>query len=248
MKQQVGGLTFNSDFDSGNLGKVELIDGSENEFLCNVRRDCEGTPHANTNSSWFYFEVSGGRYGQSVVFHMKTLNVQAKLYSFDMRPVVKKGRNGKWKRISQKPQTHVTSTQQFIISWSHTFDDEPVRFAFTYPYPYKDLCRNITNWEQRARSIKKITFEKSVIATTLEGRNLDALHITSSKGRESEKRIVFLTARVHAGETPASHILHGFINSLFDTDNVQASYLLDNFVFKVCYFSVFFFFCNLTIF
>jgi murein tripeptide amidase MpaA len=47
-----------------------------------------------------------------------------------------------------------------------------------------------------------------------------------------EKQVVFLTARVHPGETPGSHICVGAINFLLSSDP-RAVALRDVFVFKI---------------
>jgi murein tripeptide amidase MpaA len=43
---------------------------------------------------------------------------------------------------------------------------------------------------------------------------------------------VFITARVHCGEIPASYFLQGMIDFLME-DEIQSQVLLDNFVFKI---------------
>lgn len=44
---------------------------------------------------------------------------------------------------------------------------------------------------------------------------------------------MFLTSRVHPGETPASFVLNGILNFLTNESNEQAKILMENFVFKV---------------
>jgi murein tripeptide amidase MpaA len=48
-----------------------------------------------------------------------------------------------------------------------------------------------------------------------------------------DKKIVFVTSRVHPGETGASHMFNGFLDLLMDQDNPQSRGLLKNFVFKI---------------
>jgi murein tripeptide amidase MpaA len=42
---------------------------------------------------------------------------------------------------------------------------------------------------------------------------------------------VFISARVHPGELPASHVFNGLLRMLTDRENAQAKILRDNFVF-----------------
>lgn len=47
------------------------------------------------------------------------------------------------------------------------------------------------------------------------------------------KPVVFLSARVHPGEVPSSHVLNGLINFILDENNSQAKSLRENFMFKI---------------
>jgi murein tripeptide amidase MpaA len=47
-----------------------------------------------------------------------------------------------------------------------------------------------------------------------------------------DKPVVFISARVHPGETPASHTCNGFLRFLFG-DDPRAILLRDEFVFKI---------------
>jgi murein tripeptide amidase MpaA len=47
------------------------------------------------------------------------------------------------------------------------------------------------------------------------------------------KRVVFISARVHPGEVPSSHIMHGILAYLSNTSDPQVMDLLHSFVFKI---------------
>jgi hypothetical protein len=53
------------------------------------------------------------------------------------------------------------------------------------------------------------------------------------KFKSSKKRVVFLTARVHPGETPASHCLNGSLTLLTHPTDQRAIALRRHFVFKI---------------
>lgn len=78
-----------------------------------TRPDCEGTPYENTNRTWYYFSVKGGRPSHVLRFNVMNLNRQAKLYSQGMHPVVKIGASGKWERTKDRPSYRVSNGSAF---------------------------------------------------------------------------------------------------------------------------------------
>ena len=47
------------------------------------------------------------------------------------------------------------------------------------------------------------------------------------------KPVIFLTCRVHCGETPGQFMLQGILDKLADFDDEQTKVLLKNYVFKI---------------
>ena len=45
--------------------------------------------------------------------------------------------------------------------------------------------------------------------------------------------MIFISARVHPGEVPASHVLNGILDFISDATNMQAYVLLDTYVIKI---------------
>ena len=50
---------------------------------------------------------------------------------------------------------------------------------------------------------------------------------------QKSKLVVFLSARVHPGETPASHAMNGILNFLLNKRDIRAEVLRKHFVFKL---------------
>lgn len=48
-----------------------------------------------------------------------------------------------------------------------------------------------------------------------------------------DKPTIFLSSRVHPGETPASFVLNGIFNFLTDEKNIQSKVLREKFCFKI---------------
>ena len=82
---------FFSNFDSGNLGKVErvTVDGTnDEEFQLWLKPDCSGTQfQAGNTGTWFYFGMTGGKPGAWIKFNIMNLGRQVTLFNQGMRPV-----------------------------------------------------------------------------------------------------------------------------------------------------------------
>ncbi|XP_063701182.1 cytosolic carboxypeptidase-like protein 5 [Culicoides brevitarsis] len=160
-----GGFEFDAAFDSGNLGKVELSkvynEGTEKtapdnvidiEFNLWTKPDCAGTPYENSNRTWFFFSITGGRPYQVVKINIMNLNKQAKLFSQGMHPVIRVGPNGKWERIKEKPAYFMTN-DSFILTFLHKNSDKPdavkIYYAFTFPYTYTEQQDQLAIYDER---------------------------------------------------------------------------------------------------
>lgn len=130
-------LKFTSDFDSGNMNKVEQV--SEFEYNIWVANDCQGTVSETTSSTWFYFQVEGVSYEQKYIFTIKNINLQYKIIKEGLLPVYKAlpTMKDKWKRI-EGPLFGVENSDppKMQISFSHFFveGDKQILFAYTFPW------------------------------------------------------------------------------------------------------------------
>lgn len=153
---QLGGLTFDSAFDSGNAARIEAVDGTENEFALWTRRDCEGTPHENGCKTWFSFSVRGAAAGTTLAFRVHNMNSQGALYRQDMRPVYRAlpstpewarlatgaqhwgGKNSDKYREMRENRGYAPSDDEFVIRFEHTVEEhtaaDTLYFAFCFPY------------------------------------------------------------------------------------------------------------------
>ncbi|CAF5190621.1 unnamed protein product, partial [Rotaria sp. Silwood1] len=60
----------------------------------------------------------------------------------------------------------------------------------------------------------------------------DASTITKRPYQFRNKRIFFLSSRVHPGETPAAFVFLGFLDFILKTDDPRARLLRDSYIFK----------------
>ncbi|CAO1366248.1 unnamed protein product [Diamesa serratosioi] len=273
---ECGGYTFNSNFDSGNLGRVELVrsptpipstNTNSKEKLVDVefnlwtRPDCYGTPFENQNRTWFYFSIRGGEKNQLIKFNVLNLNKQAKLFSQGMYPVIKHGNNGKWDRVKDKPVFYLTD-ESFVLSFFHrtleNIDDNLTYYAFTYPFTYTEQQDNLELYDRRyAKNEVKddVYYYRELLINSYEDRRVDLVTITNFHGIEEkredrmknlfpdqtklrchsfrDKKVIFVSSRVHPGETPASFVLNGFLNLLLDRKSQVGNLLRRMYVFKI---------------
>ncbi|XP_029640664.1 cytosolic carboxypeptidase-like protein 5 isoform X2 [Octopus sinensis] len=190
MEVSVGGLLFKSNFDSGNLAKVERVykdDTKDSSSVSNnvnrnaelqpdleynvwTRPDCSNTIYENGNRSWFYFGIEGGLPGQMIKINIMNMNRQGKLYSQGYCPVIYTvpGSN-KWERLQEKP-VFDTIDGQFILSFCYRFTEikgATTYFAFAYPHSYIECQNNINELEERYSYCKNISSVENIAEDTV---------------------------------------------------------------------------------
>uniref|UniRef100_A0A336LX69 CSON004345 protein n=1 Tax=Culicoides sonorensis TaxID=179676 RepID=A0A336LX69_CULSO len=195
------GFEFDADFDSGNLGKVELSKvynevvektSPDNvidiEFNLWTKPDCAGTPYENSNRTWFFFSVSGGRPYEVAKFNIMNLNKQAKLFSQGMHPVIRIGPKGKWERIREKPAYFMTN-DSFMLTFLHKNNDKPestkVYYAFTFPYTYTEQQDQLAIYDERYgkdnKDVDRIIIEINAVNTKKNGSSNQTSQCTGKK-------------------------------------------------------------------
>lgn len=137
--------------------------------------DCFGTPFENSNRTWFYFSIQriGGEKNQTIKLNILNLNKQSKLFTQGkstiltylyrikylkiflkgMNIVIKRGSNGKWERMKEKPTFYITD-ENFILTFFHrTFDkdieDNLTFYAFTFPFTYTEQLELLSSYDKK---------------------------------------------------------------------------------------------------
>ncbi|CAK9795253.1 Cytosolic carboxypeptidase-like protein 5 [Anthophora quadrimaculata] len=151
----------------------------------------------------------------------------------------------------------------FTLSFTYVTPENPkamTYFAFTYPFSYNDLQNYLRRIEARVSkrtvtSTDDVYYHRECAIKSLEGRRMDLITISSfhniSTEREDrlnnmfpekneerpfkfwDKKVIFISARVHPGETPSSFVFNGFLNFLVNREDQIAANLRRLYVFKL---------------
>ncbi|XP_011867871.1 PREDICTED: cytosolic carboxypeptidase 1-like isoform X4 [Vollenhovia emeryi] len=235
-------LQFESRFESGNLRKAIQIGPREYDLIL--------TPDVNSGSrhQWFYFEVSSMEANAPYTFNIINCEKTNSQFNFGMKPILfsvieaQCGRPG-WVRTgvdicyyrncyqrTTRGKTYFTTS--FTVTFPHAYD--VCYLAYHFPYTYSRLMTNIWKWTKTV-SAANVYFRAETLCETLNGNENPVLTITSPDSKTNPihtRKMIFLTSRVHPGESNASWVMHGTMEALL-SDNQHASSLRDDYVFKI---------------
>ncbi|XP_017875220.1 cytosolic carboxypeptidase 1-like isoform X2 [Ceratina calcarata] len=234
-------LHFESRFESGNLRKVIQIGLREYDLIL--------TPDVNSGSrhQWFYFEVSNMEANLPYTFNIINCEKANSQFNFGMKPILfsvieaQQGRSG-WIRTGadicyyrncyQRPakgRNYLTTS--FTVTFPHAFD--VCYLAYHFPYTYSQLMTNIWKWNRKVPP--NTYFRAETLCETLNGNENPLLTITSLDSKSNpiqNRKVIFLTSRVHPGESNASWVMHGTLEALLG-NNPYVAGLRDDYVFKI---------------
>ncbi|XP_069936225.1 cytosolic carboxypeptidase 1-like [Cherax quadricarinatus] len=245
----VSHLNFESRFESGNLRRVIQVSNSEYDLILNA--DVNSSHH----HQWFYFEVSNMEAHTPYIFNIINNEKPNSEFNFGMKPVMFSVQNamngcGFWIRTgydicyhknhySRVPKSHDNIrfkrsenkcyyTATFTVTFHHAYD--VCYMAYHYPYTYTQLLDYHS--QQEARHLRSNTFfSNQVLCYTLNGNPVPLLTVTNMDNVQ-DKEVIFLTARVHPGESNSSWVMEGVLNFLLGSEP-EAQLLLDKFIFKI---------------
>jgi cytosolic carboxypeptidase protein 2/3 len=141
-------LTFNSDFESGNLDMVYKVKPFEYDLFMRVDTNTRG------NQQWFYFSVQHSDFfkDKTVRFNIGNFTKGESLYKIGMRVVVsKKSQNFKshkdgerivYKNSNLVRRKNAVATQYYSqLSFDYTFTskEDTVFFSYSFPYTFSKL-------------------------------------------------------------------------------------------------------------
>ncbi|XP_072401658.1 cytosolic carboxypeptidase 6-like [Diabrotica undecimpunctata] len=231
-KAKKGHLCFDASFETGNLGRVDLI--NEYEYDLFIRPDtC--SPKLRF---WFNFTVDNVKQDQRVLFNIVNISKERNLFMENMTPLVKSATRPQWQRIPKQYVFYHKSALHhghYVLSFSFGFDkeDDVFQFCLAPPYSYTKLQTFLNILEKKAAYLTE-NFKRELLENTVQKRRVDLVTIGSldKNNPKSKRRVIAIMARVHPGESPSSFVCQGLLELLISSNSV-ATTLREHVIFKV---------------
>jgi hypothetical protein len=232
-------LVFMSQFESGNLLSAQRVGPEEYDLQLQVDNATSG------HTQWFYFCVSNTFPGVQYRLNIINFAKPHSLYTRGQQPLFfsllsSKKENAGWRRIGRdiryfrngrKRNGKTLFTLSFLVEFAYAKDK--CLFAHCYPYTYTELQDYINKMLHQPFSRNLLTSHH--LCTTLGGNVCPVLTITSPQGSEEEikaRKVIFVSSRVHPGESNSSWIMKGLLDFLLG-QSVEAELLRFRFIFKI---------------
>ena len=200
-------MQISANFDSGNIDVISAQDPSNIELA--IKKD-----HQSEFYQWFHFKLHNTEHVEHVM-HLTNAGKSAYVEGWENYQAVAPHDRQHWFRVPTE-----FDGEKLTIKFTPEFD--ATYFAYFAPYSYErhqDLLHNAQ---------LDIDCQLQVLGQTLDGRDMSVLKV----GEEGEgKKVIWLTARQHPGESMAEWFMEGFIDRLLDEDDGVARSLLNSAVF-----------------
>ncbi len=200
-------MQISANFDSGN---IEVIDASaQNNIQLAIKKDNQSDFY-----QWFHFKLHNPDGGEHII-HLTNAGKSAYVEGWKNYNAVASYDRETWFRVPTE-----FDDEKLTITFTPEFDS--VYFAYFAPYSY-ERHQDLIHSAQLS-----IDCQLQVLGQTLDGRDMSVLKV----GEEGEgKKVIWLTARQHPGESMAEWFMEGFIERLLDEDDGAARALLNSAVF-----------------
>ena len=202
-------MKISHNFDGGNIRCISINDASDIQLEINKDNNSDF-------SQWFYFRLTGA---QNQDCQLKLVNAGTTSYV--------KGWEGYQAVASYDRETWFRVDTDFdgeVLTINHTPECDSVYYAYFAPYSmerHHDLIAS-------AQLSELVQYEH--LGYTLDGQDMDLLKV----GTEGEgKKVCWLIARQHPGETMAEWWMEGMLNALLDPEDPISRELLNHAVFYI---------------
>ncbi|KAL4440863.1 hypothetical protein ABPG74_013844 [Tetrahymena malaccensis] len=183
-------VVFNSDFDSGNCGKVIQKSNFEYDIFTSPDRD-QGKDQEGYSKSWFYFSVKGFKKEQTIKLNIQQIHILWSLWNNkacnQYKPVYKINKDGEYQRLQTEVNIQMVAKNYLVLTFEYTFDKEnseqdEVFFCFSYPYEYQKCIDMIQKLQEEYSNDPDIYLHSEVIVQSTQQRNVHLITISSQDG------------------------------------------------------------------
>ena len=200
-------MQISANFDSGNIDVISAQDPTNIQLA--IKKD-----HLSEFYQWFHFKLHNTEHTEHVM-HLTNAGKSAYVEGWKDYQAVASYDRQHWFRVP-------TEFDGENLSITFTPEYDSTYFAYFAPYSYErhqDLIHSAQ---------LDIDCQLQVLGQTLDGRDMSVLKV----GEEGEgKKVIWITARQHPGESMAEWFMEGFIDRLLDEDDGVARSLLNSAVF-----------------
>ncbi|KAI8851960.1 hypothetical protein BC829DRAFT_385622 [Chytridium lagenaria] len=251
-------LLFESKFESGNLQLA--IKASDSEYDLILQTDIGSAP--GKHNQWFYFSVTNMVVNQPYKFNIINMSKGHSQFAEGMQPVVYSVCNKVWRRGGDavcfyNTDRHVQRILHSLLRYLFSAPRDILYVAYHYPYTVTDLSRFLNTLQLREIEPRNnleplVEIEKppsnspkfddrcrrQTLCLSEGGNEVELLTITAFDRESllscpiSGRVYIFLSSRVHPGESNSNYIMQGVIRFLMGDDDT-ASALRRACVFKI---------------
>lgn len=207
-----GQIRFSSDFESGAMGEVTPLDSATFVMMkgdtvsihsFNITGSFDPVNPIDTalapSPRWFYFAMSGVK-DKLLYLNFEDTDPLRPMYSYD---------NVTWERLAP--------CEASFRRVSKRFERDTVYLAYYQPYTFSYLEERLDQWSGYD------WVEIDSVGCSLEGRPIYLMHITDKGVDPSGKKRLWVHARQHPSESPASWLTDGFISALVEDSPAGAA-------------------------
>lgn len=200
-------MQISANFDSGNINVIDAQ--SPQNIQLSIIKDNQSDFY-----QWFHFKLHNQNHVEHII-NITNAGQSAYVSGWHDYQAVASYDREHWFRVPTE-----FDGSKLTITLTPEFDS--VYFAYFAPYSY-ERHQDLLHAAQLS-----IDCSLEVLGQTLDGRDMSVLKV----GEEGEgKKVIWLTARQHPGETMAEWFMEGFIDRLLDEDDGVARAMLDKAVF-----------------
>ncbi|CAF1187108.1 unnamed protein product [Adineta steineri] len=234
-------LIFESRFEGGNLRQVKRVGQFEYELV--LRPDLNTRRH----TQWYHFRVQNMIANITYRFRIINLMKKSSLYNDGMQILLFSGVDAKkesrgWNRVGHhinyseyKPRSYNPLLERDInyyeldFQFEFTHSGDTCYIAHCYPYTYTDLKDDL---EYLSKIRPSEIFRRDILCESQAGNSCFIITVTDEAVPINKKKFVFISARIHPGETNSSFMMRGLLEYITSNDKI-AQKLRTQLVFKI---------------